>query len=259
MIARQLWINFDNQPSNAPDLLMQAQDNVKHLPAIGRAWIEFLESVEGQKIINQFVAKLPTVQKDVLQQLLSANPAITTSNPQRLARNIAYNRMVFAVLCQHPVLGALFKRYDQEYIESIRTIGDTMAQKAVESNPALIFISIIRDMLNSGSGVLLEGTSAHSTDDINDSEARRMIGYKAPKGGAYLVPARVQSAIDYFVGKDALASVTPNSLYKRLCELGYLASVDNNGNLPSKKIRGKTMRVLHLTEQAITYEPTSSD
>jgi len=252
MIARQLWVNFDDQPENASELLAQAQSNAAHLPSIGNLWISYLESTAGQKLVKETFAKFQVVQRKMMRRLLKANPAMITSNPQRLARNIAYNSLVFAVMCQHPVLGPIFKKYEAEYLEGIREVTETMALRAVESNPALMFLQGLRYALDSGKGILLDDFSTNSVETIEESESRRMIGYKAPDGGAYLFPLIAIQLASSLVTKGALDATTNNMLYKRLDELGYIASRARDSHLVQKRIRGKNMRVLHLTAEAIS-------
>ena len=64
--------------------------------------------------------------------------------------------------------------------------------------------------------------------------------------------------VEDILGKEALAATTPNALYKRLDEVGYLASSAKDGHLVVKKIRGVPMRVLHLTGAALKPDEDES-
>jgi len=263
--ARMLLISFDDQPADAAQRLSHAQANSEHLCAVGRRWIEWLESPDSIDIVQEWRKKFAPTRQYYLDLLLKTNPDAINGNPRRIAQNLAVNCLTWEILRRCPDIGPYFN-LQEAYPAGLRSITQAMATATVQSNPGLVFINALRELLASERALLLDSdksakdvTGAKNTsaagenagETNNGDTARRMIGYTAADGGAYLLPELARSAVDSLLGKEALAQASSTALYKRLDELGYLSSKGKDGTLIFKKINGKSKRVLHLNQAAI--------
>ncbi|MHB8627002.1 MAG: hypothetical protein ACYDBJ_06150 [Aggregatilineales bacterium] len=271
--ARMLWVSFDDQPADAAAQLGQAQLSSAHLCAVGQHWIEWLESPDAQPIIQTMRDKFPILRQQYLELILKLNPEAIQGNPRRLAQNLAVNQLTWEILRRCPAIGPCVDLKDA-YETGLGAVLQAMALSSVQSNPGMVFIQALRELLSSGQALLVDPDLAPppllnepgtplpplpppvpgivGTFDINRGDvARRVIGYVGANGDAYLFPVLARRVVEDLVGGAALAQVTTTALYKRLDELGYLSSKGKDGTLLPKKINGKVERVLHLTARAL--------
>ena len=97
-VARCLVLPFVWEPGQPNPALTEAQNLAAHLTAIGRVWLDWLASKEGQAAAQLIVQSFPGLRDEWLIKLGQLNPQMR--NPARLA----INQLTFWAVCQMPVL-----------------------------------------------------------------------------------------------------------------------------------------------------------
>lgn len=245
-LARILVVPFERQAKRTNAGLTQAQAQASHLPAVGRAWIEWLEG-EGQAVAARWGKALPEKRAQWADFLFGCREDL--ANPMRVATNLALNELAYLIACEHPSIGALLCGYHAQHLTGLTAVATQMAESTAEGIEALRFLSILRELLATGRALLVEkqlGTPAGEYD------RERHIGWLERDGSAYLLPNVTINLIERHA-KERFYSA--NQLYAQLEDLGFIASSDK-GTQKTKRvsIAGEKYRTLHIKREAIEEE-----
>ena len=126
-IARLLVIRYkwDGQGENAR--LARAQAAAGHLPAVGGAWLAWLETAEGQRIARAAGAQFAATRAAWLRLLKAAEQQ--TPNAARIASNLAINQLTWWVLRQHPTLGPVLEPYTAQHAAGLAEVAADMVKR----------------------------------------------------------------------------------------------------------------------------------
>jgi hypothetical protein len=244
-LARLLVVPFAWSPG--PDgenaRLAEAQRLARHLPAVGRAWIAWLEADAGQAAAAAAARRFPEERRRWLGVLCAAGRQMV--NPARVAANLATNALTWQVLAEHPELGPLAARYAAAHAEGLAAIAADMAGRTAGALEATRFLEALRGLLATGRCCLVPRDSGALP------RGERVIGWADGAGGAYLEPALARHAVEEVLGGDGLGRISSAALYAQLDALGLIASHDP-GRLTRKLRAGPvTTNTLHLAAAAL--------
>lgn len=220
--------------------LTRAQELSPNLEAVGWAWIEWLESREGQEVIKK-VGEEFRLNRDQWRDVLTADGRKPT-NPNRTATNLSTNWLTWLVLCEHPVLGEFASRWLESHSQALQQLAVEMSTISQESLEAARFLAALEECIDSGRVLLLQGKAAVISNQ-SQQEKDRIIGWQDGEE-MYLFPDVTLTLLEKTVGLD-LNGMTINTLYAQLNEMGALFGTGEAGHF-TKKVRlgDKTVRVL---------------
>lgn len=245
-LARLFLVRYEEQPENAGALLSVAQSKSAHLNAIGRVWLDFLESKRGQETIQNMLGELDGLRDKTTAHLLDTHKE--AANAPRIATNLATNHITWMVLCNHPILGPLFSRYEASYQAGLEQAVQTMSGATTISQAAMRFRSALQELLDSGRCILV-GLDR----DVSEADRDRVLGYQAPDGSVYLYSEIARQAVHRLMGPDALGGVSAPALHQQLKSLGYLVERSEASYLVSKRVgqtgQKKPTWLLHVTRE----------
>ncbi|HEU5013987.1 MAG TPA: hypothetical protein VFT66_15810 [Roseiflexaceae bacterium] len=250
-LARILIVPFVRPEGPVNQHLSRAQELSNHLSAVGMAWITWLESEPGQAAAHKAAERFRFDREAWAKHLLSIRRDMV--NVLRVASNLATNGLVWMVLEQHPQIGGIFRKHREAFRQGIGTIANHMAAMTAESLEATRYLMYLRELLQSG-----EATLVQTTGEVDPFDRPRMIGYSAPDGGAYLLPQVTRARIERHFGKEALSSLSDKTLYSQLEDLGVVVRGKDRTAKPIW-VQGKTVRVLHLSAEALADAPMHDD
>lgn len=240
-LARVLVVNFDwlgdeNNPLTA------VQDDPFNLCAVGGAWIRWIVSDEGKKVTKN------------LSSLLSGRRAVWTRtlrelrsdmvNVNRVATNLALNQLAWEIAEAHPDIGPIIKPFTAAHEKGLQTVAGTMSRYTCEAFEANRMIEALREMLASGTAMLLP----KSKEFTGDSSKCLHLGWWDSKGEYILPKTSYEAASNFLRNSGGLSGVSEVTVKKQLVQLGYVARVDPDGKHMEIKAScgGKKLRVLHL-------------
>jgi len=178
------------------------------------------------------------------------------SNPNRIASNLATNQLTFEMLCEHPQLGVLGKRYLDAHLQGLSDTSLEMSTVTAEALGAGKFVAALKELLTTERAMLLSrDPSSQQAEASRDREERnkdRGIGWQDEQG-IYLLVNTARQAVERLLGFDALAKMSMSALYKQLADLGYLAETLSSVTKCFTRVlrmRGASTRVLHLRPDA---------
>jgi hypothetical protein len=242
-LARVLVVPFEWPYGADNPQLTAAQAAAAHLPAVGRAWLDWLASPAGRKVAAEAGRQFPDVRRRQVAALRGLRRDMV--NPLRVATNLATNALTWQVMTQHPQLGPLASRYAAEHQAGLGRVAREMAQRTAQALEAIRFLDALRGLLTAGRCVLVpRGQEAAAAPE-------RMIGWEAEDGGAYLVPALARAAVEAVLGADGLNGISSQALYSQLASLGLLAGHDADRRTRKLRTGPLTDNVLHLTAAAL--------
>lgn len=118
----------------------------KHLSAIGRVWLEWLQSEDGLKAMAVMVDEYES-KRTQMQHLFEVNK---DTNPARLGSNMALQTLGWELMLKHPILGEYFKQYNGEMAnittDNIIMMGEATS-KGTEVNQV---VELLKEGLASG-------------------------------------------------------------------------------------------------------------
>lgn len=236
-LARLLVVPFARDTNSVNERLAAATDAAAHLPAVGRAWLTWLQSKPAA--LEAARQRFPDCREDWVTRLSKQNSA--AQNVLRVATNLATNELSWWVVSKHPELGGLAAGYMGVHLNGLREIAGDMLLSTESGLEATRFISHLRELLAGGRVALLPVKGNAETVDN-----RAVIGWKEhPDGAVYLLPALARSEVKRWAGDD-LNNVSDSMLYRQLKEAGYLASVGNKRATIQKRLGSDIRQVLHI-------------
>lgn len=242
-LARVLVVEFLPVEPGMNDRLTAVQSYAPHLPAVGLAWIEWLESVAGQRIVADYATGLTAARNRWASYLYGVSKDV--QNPMRVATNLATNELCWNIACHHPLFGSVMEAYSNQHLLNLERVAAKMSMRTTASLEAEQFIGTVRALLSGGRYVIQSRAAEGSPFDKD-----RLIGWY-DDDGVYLIPELSLAAVRATLGRDALNNISPTTLYSQLATLGLLA--DRNQGRHTRQIRagGERVRVLHLTPGAV--------
>ncbi len=221
--------------------LAAAQAAARDMPWIGAAWLDWLEADAGRHAAGRAAALFESRRLGWAARL-SGSGALT--NPLRLATNLATNELTWEVLDEHPVLGAVAREFAAAHAAGLRLLAGAMARQTAETVEAARFGEVLQQLLASGACRLVERGGSREGEDV--------IGWRAPDGGAYLLPDLARRAVEVALGGEGLNRVSNEALYGQLEEMGYLGTKDAGRRTKALRLEGgRSVRVLHLASSAL--------
>lgn len=246
-LARILVVPFAAYSEGNSALLKRAQNNARHLNAVGAAWLDWLLTPEGTAAAERAKADYDEHRTKWGVYLRNQQPDMV--NPLRVASNIASNALTWRVMGECPALQPIIKEYSRQHDEGIRLIADSMASYTFESMEATRYLSALRELLATDRCVII-----NRTDPIRPEERDRVVGYYGTSDEAedfFLFPDAARKAVLSHLGPDGLNHLTDVTLRRQLHSLGAIGSFTDTQLLKVVKVNGKTMRLLHLTGAAL--------
>jgi len=242
-VARVLVVPFEWPHGADNPRLTAAQAAAADLPAVGRAWLDWLATPEGREVAAEAGGQFPELRRRQVAALRSLRGDMV--NPLRVATNLATNSLTWWVLTQHPQLGPLAVRYAAEHAAGLARVAEEMAERTCQALEAIRFLDALRGLLAAGRCVLVpRGQEAPATPE-------RVIGWEAEDGSAYLTPALARAAVDAVLGADGLNGISNQALYRQMESLGWLASHDADRRTRKLRSGPLTGNILHLTAAAL--------
>ena len=246
-LARILVLPFAWQRGESNEILTEAQNLAAHLPAVGTAWLTWLESNTGAAVASEARKQYSDLRSKWAKYLRGKRPDMV--NVLRVASNLASNQLTWWAMGQHPSLGPVVKRYTEQHQAGLQTVANTMGNYTAQALEATRFVETIRQLIAAGRAILLSNTSEEKPS--NPSEIDRFVGWGDGTEGAYLIPDIARAQVEKLLGQDALGYLSNAALYSQLDALGFLASKDNGRMTKTIRVGDKAQRVLHLGRHAM--------
>lgn len=243
-LARVLVVPFEWPHGRDNPQLSAAQAAGADLPAVGRAWLDWLTSPAGRDVSVEAGRRFPEQRYRQVAALRSLRGDMV--NPLRVATNLATNALTWWALSQHPQLGPLAVRYAAEHAAGLARVAEEMAERTAQALEAVRFLDALRGLLATGRCVLLPRGRLPAAE----GDPGRVIGW-TDKDGTYLLPALARAAVEMVLGADGLNGISNQALYSQLASLGLLA--DHDADRHTRKLRAGvgTDNVLHLVAAAL--------
>lgn len=246
-LARLLVLPFERDGTDQAKLT-KAQTLSEHLPAIGKCWLDWLQTEIGRSAVKEAASLFPDQRVTWHEIMVAAQPDAFPH--ARTASNLAVNDLVGLVISQHPILSQVWSI--AEHTAGLRAIAGAMAISTAESSEAHRFLSILSELFLTGSvicapkGVVLADFTLTIPGSYNGQhEPDRLIGWKDEKG-YYLLPELARRAVER-VRPGVLNDLSRIALSKQLDVMG--AIVGHDDKRLTKKIKdtaGSTHNVLWL-------------
>ncbi|MBI4332609.1 MAG: DUF927 domain-containing protein [Chloroflexi bacterium] len=250
-LARILVVHFGWQRGEANPRLSRAQALSPHLPAIGRVWLDWLESEEGIEIVRLLAGLFAQKRAEWAEKLRRTRSDM--ANILRVASNLATSQLTWLALRRHPQLGEIAEQYAEDHAEGLEEVATYMAHATARALEATRWLEALRALLG-GRCILLD----HGEEPRDSEERDRYLGWRGPDGSLYIVPELARKAIEQLLGRDGLGELSERTLHAQLEELGMLASKGRNQRTiqirVGSRVDGQRPRVLHLKAEALGGE-----
>jgi hypothetical protein len=223
--------------------LSRAQAAGAHFPLLGGAWLDWLESADGRAAAARVAAQFEA-RREQWARITCAQPS---ANGLRLATNLATNELAWEAAGLHPLFAPLAQEFSAAHTAGLARLANEMARQTAENVEAARFVDVLQQLLAGGACRLADRGRAREGEDV--------IGWRAPDGGAYLLPDLARRAVETALGGDGLNRVSNEALYGQLEELGLLG--EREAGRRTKSVRaanGRTVRVIHLLPTALNEE-----
>lgn len=254
-IARLLVIRFHWDVAGDNVHLTRAQAAARHLPAVGDAWLSWLESAEGQRVAQAAGQQLVATRATWISALKSEEKDAV--NAARIASNLAINQLTWWVLRQHPSIGPIIEKYAAEHRAGLEAIATDMARRSKVAREAVRFLQTLSELISTGKASLeIKGKL------LSGNLPERRIGWIDEGDGSYYLLFDVaKREVLKVLGADGLGNLSDNTLHSQLREMGMIASSDPGRNL--KKVRvipgERAQWCLHLRAEAIGADEEAGD
>lgn len=244
-LARLLVVRFPRQDGGYNEHLAAARESAEHLQAVGEAWLRWLE-VEANRTAAAHLAQSQWAKTydDWRMIVLGAQPNV--ANAPRIITNLAMHTLAFKIAALCPVLQPIIDDYSLHLDGALQTVAVAMASRTTEAVDGSHFLSALRELLTSGQGLLLD---RRTTADPRPEDRDRMIGWQ-DGSGVYLLPEIAVNAARRLLGSGSIP-VSAQALYSQLEGLGVIADKGKDRTTKFVKVKGKSIRVLHLKYDAV--------
>lgn len=254
-LARILVVFFPWQDGKANDELARAQDLNEHLPAVGAAWLDWLETEEGKAAAIEAQQSFQEQRNRWAACLRGLNSNMV--NVLRVASNLASNQLTWQVVEKHPQIGEVAKMYRNDLLQGLAAVGRTLSTQTAEALEGVKYLQALRALLASGRCTLLENRS--KAPDHLDVHTQTCLGWKDGNGGAYLIFEVARKEVEQLLGSGALGDLSNSALYAQLDALGMIASRNPGRHTKVIAVANSRVRTLHLAPQALRESAPTSD
>lgn len=238
-IARCVEIEF-RKTENAIEHLHIAAKHVKALPAIGKAWIEWLKSQSGKDACCEVAKKRNEIN-------LAWNARATeygVQNSGRVADSLTCLDLAFELATKSSLFSWL-SEYVFDFQILLEKILKGMAKSTLEAREGNRFLDALSELLASGSAMLAPNPQA------KPGNFESLIGWDDEgKDTVYLLPKIALRE----VRKLTEIRITLNALYLQLEELGAIAEKGKDKTTIMKSLGGKKERVLAIKRKSLFRE-----
>ena len=253
-IARVLLVRLERDAAQEAPELTRAQSLAAHMPAIGVAWLDFLESDNGRD-----AADWASGQTDAIRSAWLATLAKHVKgrgvNLKRLAMNLTVNQLTLQVAAECPALHDLVQPLLTQHKDTLLELAKVTAGATAESSEGVRFIESLRELLGTrrallqcdltdGDAQLRAGTVTREAIEKTPQLADRVIGFMAD-GLIYLLPDMARRAVDG-LAPDKLNNISNASLYGQLADLGIVGKAKDGRHTATRRWDDRVQRVLPL-------------
>lgn len=261
-IARMLILRPQHESGELNEPLAEAQKRTRVLPALGNAWIDFLESERGREVAEKSRELFVEQRTRWAKMLRSCRSDMV--NPSRVASSLAINHITYQAALQCEPLAEAMAEYKDEHYAGLEALARTMADYGGESREAARLVSALQEAHASGRGLLLseatgEEPSAYSADKIIGWDGGPRHGHSEP-GVVYLLPRPARQIAEKLLEEEGgLSGISNRALYQQLDEIGALVKTGSSRATCNKRLGGKTRRVLWMKRDLFFDEEDVSD
>jgi len=250
-LARVLAVEFKwNSGEDNPELT-KAQDNHRHLAAIGREWINWLHTEDGQDALSDLEETFPERRKKWTAFLRKRRPDMV--NILRVASNLAANTLVYDAAKRCPALRDVVAEHEDEYRDGLGAIAYRMGDYTCESLEARRLLEGIKSLRAAGRVSFARRLGTDHYEDEN------RIGYWDEDGYYLIMDLALEAVEDLYKRTDGLGGVTHQTLCSQLKDIDLVARTGRSRTTRTVRIGdGKRQRVLHLKKEALE-EPEDAD
>jgi len=216
------------------------------VPAVGDAWVAWLENDEGQRIARAAGAQFAVTRAAWLRGLKAAEQQ--AANAARSASNLAINQLTWWVLRQHPTIGPVLEPYTTQHAAGLAAVAADMVKRTRIAREAVRFLATVAELLISGRAELaIKGAHTNVPPD-------RLIGWRdARTDTVYLLPDVAKREVLKVLGPDGLGILSDNALHEQIADMGLIASHDPERLTKVARVEpgGRTVRLLHVHARAV--------
>jgi hypothetical protein len=250
-LARVLAVEFKwNSGEDNPELT-KAQENHPHLAAIGREWIKWLHTDEGQEILSNLEETFPERRKKWTAFLRKRRPDMV--NILRVASNLATSTLVYDAAKRCPPLREVLGEHEDDYRDGLGTIAYRMGDYTCESLEARRLLKGIKSLRAAGR---VNFAKRLGTDHYEDENR---IGYWDEDGYYLILDLAIEAVEELYQRTDGLGGVTAQTLCSQLKDIELVARTGRSRTTRTVRVGdGKRQRVLHLKKEALE-EPEDTD
>jgi hypothetical protein len=250
-LARVLAVEFKwNSGEDNPELT-KAQENHPHLAAIGREWISWLHTDEGQEVLSDLEETFPGRRKKWTAFLRERRPDMV--NILRVASNLATNTLVYDAAKRCPTLREVLGDHEDDYREGLGTIAYRMGDYTCESLEARRLLKGIKSLRAAGR---VNFAKRLGTDHYEDENR---IGYWDEDGYYLILDLAIEAVEELYQRTDGLGGVTTQTLCSQLKDIDLVARTSRSRTTRTVRTGdGNRQRVLHLKKEALE-EPEDTD
>lgn len=217
----------------------------EHLPALGRAWLLFLETnltsetwkTEADK---HFQSIWTNWQKEAQKKGYGK-----VQNIERVTRNIAALELTFWLASECPILSDTISKHYDHFAKGCADLLDDMCRQNQEKSPGMIAVERLLDAIIARTVLFQEEGSPISKDP---RPGQTILGWKRSDGTFYLLCTQFKDWLQK--QEPVFKSLSETRIYKIFEEEGFIVSTEKNRY--TKKIyltNGEKPRVLHLRLQ----------
>lgn len=244
-LARLLTVEFAWQKGRANPDLTKAQELSGHLPAIGRAWIDWLESEEGKQTAERANEDFPQLRTKWADYLRKKRPDMV--NILRVASNLASNALTYKTAMECPAFGDVLQAHHDSYKRGILNTADEMGEYTTESLEAQRLLSGLKSLLAAGRISFPHRLEASSRD-----EDEKRVGWQDDQGYYLILDAAIEVVQDLYKRSGGLGGVTKQTLCSQFDGLDLVASRSKSRTTKAVRVAGGSRhRVLHLKGEAL--------
>ncbi len=241
-LARILAVEFSWPNGKENPELTAAQQHPAALARMGTAWINWLESDDGQKAIDEISDSFVERRDKWAEYLRSKRPDMV--NILRVASNLATNRLTYELASRCPALQVVLSVHQEDYQEGLFSIGYQMGDYTSESLEARRFIEGLKSLKAAGRIRFAQRLG-------DDYTIEDQVGYKDQEG-YYLILQVAREAVDELYKRSGgLGGVSPQTLCSQLKDIGFVARTGRNRTTRIVRTGTGRKRVLHLKKDAL--------
>ena len=218
--ARTLTVRFPAGKGGVNHLLAEAQAAAHLLPLLGAAYIEWLESEDGQERAARVVGFLRVARGEWGEALRELQPDMP--NALRVATSLALNEAAYALACACPALGPALEPYAEAHTKGLLGTARVMARTTSAASEAHRLLAALEQLLAMGRVRLAERTEKLGQPFPG---APVVVGFtdQMKPSVIYLLPDPAIEQARRLLGDERAPAISKPALYAQLERLGLVA------------------------------------